>query len=512
MPSGFAIDPILAIVNGITIAVLLWNVFLAGQIAQLRAAPPVFRGVTALVGLLLAPALFVHVLGANILTGRAIASVQWIWPAVLLLFVIQAAYATVSRLVTSLIALPILAYNTFVFGAALVRWAEAQGFAVPTWAWALPAAEAAMLGIASGGAALTSSLALAMPILSPAYPARWRLSKTVRVTLALYAAAASAVLALETVRGARTVTSYAAYDDEPLRERAPSDFAIGLRVLPALDGAPPNMALRHDLALADSAGVRTLLVRLTPEGARFAALDSLARALEGRRSDSTVLVVALGYTQAEREARGRDAAEWRADRIADVDRIVRRLRPDILLPADDPYGAGQHVLGRVSPREWAEWITAAAARAKRLRPRTRIAVSAARFDAADSLLFAWAASPGSPIDVLGLTLQPSFAGAVSLDARLRAADRWLRTAPAGKPVWVFAAGGYPSTHGQRSQARAIWGTLVWASARERVKGVVVADAGDYETLTGLRAPGGRVRPAAAVLSRAIRSLREIEGQ
>jgi hypothetical protein len=512
MPPGLAIDPILGVVVAITAAVLLWNVFLAGQIAQLRAAPPLFRGISGLVGLLLAPALLVHLLGASIVTGRAIAAVQWLWPAVLVLFVLQATYATARRLVTPFLGVPILVYDVFVAAAALVRWSEAHGWTVPTWAWAIPAAESAVLGITSGGLALTSSYALAMPILSPAYPARWRLSKSVRVALALYAAGAAAVLALEAVRGARAVTSYAQYDAEPLRERAPSDFAIGLRVLPSLGDAPPAMALRYDLALADSAGVRTLLVRLTPEGARFAALDSLARALEGRRSDSTVLVVALAYDAAERDARHRDAAEWRADRLADVDRIVRRLRPDILLPAEDPYGSGERTLGRISPRDWASWITAAAQRSKRLRPRTRIGVAAARFDVADSLLFAWAASPGSPVDVLGLTLLPSFGGAVSLNARMRAADRWLATAPGDKPVWVFAAGGYPVAHGQRSQARAIWGTLVWASSHERIKGVVVADAGDYDSMTGLRAPGGRVRPAAAVMSRAIRSLRENEGQ
>jgi hypothetical protein len=512
MPAGFTIDPILTVVIVIMAAVLLWNVFLAGQIAQLRAAPPVFRGISGLVGLLLAPALFVHLLGGSIITGRAIASVQSLWPAVLVLFVLQAAYATARRLVTPFVGVPILVYDALVATSAIVRWSEAHGWTVPTWAWAFPASESAVLGITSGGLALSSSFALAMPILSPAFPARWRLSKSVRIALAVYAAGAAAVLALETVRGARAVTSYAEYDDEPLRERAPSDFAIGLRVLPALDDAPPALALRHDLALADSAGVRTLLVRLTPDGARYGALDSLARALEGRRSDSTVLVVALSFDAAERDGRRRDPAEWRADRIADVDRIVRRLRPDILLPAEDPYGTGQRVLGRIAPREWAQWITAAAQRSKRLRPRTRIAVSAARFDRADSALFAWAASPNSPVDVLGLTLLPSFGGAVSLNARMRAADRWLATAPTGKPVWVFAAGGYPVAHGQRSQARAIWGTLVWASSRERVKGVVVADAGDYESRTGLRAPGGRVRPAAAVMSRAIRSLKENEGQ
>jgi hypothetical protein len=511
MPPGLSFDPVLAIVVGVLAAVLLWNVFLAGQIARLREAPRGFAGISALVGLLLLPALVVHVVGANILTGRALATTQWVWPAVLVLFVVQAAYATARRLVNPFIGVPILVYDTLLAFAALVRWSEVHGWTVPTWAWSFPAAETSVLGITSGSLALTSAFALAMPVLSPAYPARWRLSKSVRATLALYAAGASVLLGLEAVRGARAVTSYAEYDTEPLRERAPSDFAIGLRVFPAVDGVPPSQALRHDLALADSTGVRTLLVTVTPAGARLAALDSLARALEGRRTDSTVLVVALGYDRAERDLRRRDPLAWRTARLADLDRVVRRLRPDILLPADEPYGAGARALGRMSAREWAEWLTVAAARTKRLRPRTQVGVAAVRFDRADSALFAWAAAPGSPVDVVGFTLAPSFGGAVALNARLRAADRWMRATP-GKPVWVFAAAGYPRAHGQRSQARAIWGTLVWASARERVKGIVVADAGDYQSLTGLRAPGGRVRPAAAVMARAIQSLRENEGQ
>ena len=51
--------------------VLLWDVFLAGQIAQLRRAPRFFRGVTALGGLLIAPAMLVAVTSASILNGRA---------------------------------------------------------------------------------------------------------------------------------------------------------------------------------------------------------------------------------------------------------------------------------------------------------------------------------------------------------------------------------------------------------------------------------------------------------
>lgn len=507
-----ASDPLFAALNGLTALVLLWNIFLAGQIAQLREAPRVFAGISAIIGLLAAPALFLEIVGASILTGRSVVGVQWVWPVICVLFVVQAAYATLRRLVTPLLGGPILVYDTLVAAAAIVRFGEQHGWGLPTAASALPAAEAAVLGISLGSAALASPLALALPILSPAYPARWRVSRFVRIALALFAASASALIGLELVRGVRAVTSYAEYDGEPLRERAPSDFAIGLRLFPTLDDAPPPLALRQDLALVDSVGVQTLMVVLTPEGTRIGALDSLARSLELRRSDSTVLVVALGYGRDDREERRRDVRAYEAGRLAAVDRIVRRLRPDLLLPADDPYGRGTRAVGRLAPRDWARMIGVAAARARRLRPRTRVGVAASTFEPADSALFTWAAAPGSPVDVVGFSLRPSFGGAVSLDARLRAADRLLRRTGTTKPVWVFAAGGYPYAHGERSQARAIWGTLVWATTHERVKGIIVADAGDYDGRTGLRAPGGRVRPAAAMLTRALRSLQENAGQ
>ena len=63
-------------------------------------------------------------------------------------------------------------------------------------------------------------------------------------------------------------------------------------------------------------------------------------------------------------------------------------------------------------------------------------------------------------------------------------------------------------HGEQNQARAIWGTIAWATSRRAVKGAIVFEASDYGTPIGLRAPGGRVRPAAATLARAIRVLSE----
>ena len=72
----------------------------------------------------------------------------------------------------------------------------------------------------------------------------------------------------------------------------------------------------------------------------------------------------------------------------------------------------------------------------------------------------------------------------------------------------MAAGRYPAAHGEKSQERAIWGALAWATRRPAIKGLVVSDAGDYDAVTGLRAPGGRVRRAGWAVLRATRGLRE----
>ena len=78
--------------------IVLWDVFLAGQIAQLRRAPRFFRGVTALAGLLVAPAILIAVTSASILNGRAIYVIAWVWPLTLMIFALQALYAVGKRL------------------------------------------------------------------------------------------------------------------------------------------------------------------------------------------------------------------------------------------------------------------------------------------------------------------------------------------------------------------------------------------------------------------------------
>jgi hypothetical protein len=167
-------------------------------------------------------------------------------------------------------------------------------------------------------------------------------------------------------------------------------------------------------------------------------------------------------------------------------------------------------MGRVPLAWWQEFLGQASANARKVSNRVHVGVAASSFVGADSALYAWASRPGSPIDVVGFSFYPSYDGGGSLNARLHVADRWMRGTT--KNHWVFSAGAYPVAHGETSQARALWGTLAWATSHAPVKGLIVESAGDYDSLTGLRAPGGRIRPALAALERAVAAMAETATQ
>jgi hypothetical protein len=83
----------------------------------------------------------------------------------------------------------------------------------------------------------------------------------------------------------------------------------------------------------------------------------------------------------------------------------------------------------------------------------------------------------------------------------------MKQVPKAKEHWVFAAGGYPLVHGEESQRLAIKDILAWATAEAPIKGLVVYEGGDYNTVRGLRAPGGRLRPATGEVIKAEKGLR-----
>ncbi|HXC25798.1 MAG TPA: hypothetical protein VNU46_07775, partial [Gemmatimonadaceae bacterium] len=351
-----------------------------------------------------------------------------------------------------------------------------------------------------------------VPLFSPALPSRSRIKQLVRTVLASGVTAAAALVIIEIPEAVESIHSYRRYEHDTLQERPAGDLTFGLKVFPELRGAPPPIAITNDLALADSLGVDAIAVVVDPEGARGKALDSLAHVLDNLRQDSTTIIVTLGYSERARTELRRSQAMYIEDRLADVNRLTRALRPTIFLPAYEPYGEGARTLGVQPPEFWISYIRRAASIVHHVNPNIKVGVAAASYGARDSVVYSWAAARTSPVDIVGFSLMPGFDGATSLDTHIRIARRWLQSSRHPKPHWIWAAGGYPIAHGTQSQVLALRGVLSWASTQEVIQGVVLTDAGDYDAQRGLRGSDGQFRPALHEVLRVINSLRESAAQ
>src|SRR6266513_363241 len=498
-----------AIYLALSVAMIAWDILMAGRIAQLRRIPRRFQAITSIAGLLLAPALVVAFAAQSLLYGRAIFLVAWLWPFTTLLFVVQAVYALGRRLVTPLLGFPLLVYNVIIATVAMTKFVIARGHSPTDFGLALNAAQASMLGTFFGTPALWNPLYIQVPIFAPSLPARWGFTRLARVALASAAIALTALVVVELPGAFAGINSYASHDNDQLQEHPEGDFRIGLKVFPDLRSGPPPTAISNDLDLADTLAVDAISVVIDPEAARGVALDSLARSIEQARADSTVLIVVLGYPKKGEEEFKQSRETYTVARLKDIDRIARRLKPDYLIPATDPLEGGTRILGEGSPQYWIDYFTRAARVAHYILPRIKVAVPMSSYGTRDSALYAWAARPGSPIDAVGFSLFAGIDGDRSLDTHMRVAQRWMRQFPKPKEHWVFAAGGYPLAHGEQNQYRTIWEILAWATAQVPIKGLVAYEGGDYNSVRGLRAAGGRLRPATSAILKAEKGLRSV---
>jgi hypothetical protein len=489
--------------------ILIWDVVLTARIAQVRALPRAFVALSAMAGFLVVPALIIHLAATSSITGRAIISVDWIWPLTVVLFALQALYAASRRLVNPFLGFFIAAYDVLIASDAVLRFIASRGTPLPNVALIfLAATTAAFTVVTQSPLVLGSPFFFFTPMIAPAFPALRRSAATFRLVLAVIAGGWIVIFLTSINPADQAVNSYAVHNPltEHLQERPEGDFEIGLKIFEDMGGPPATLAVRNDLALADTLGVTTVNVVIIPEQMDRAALDSLARVLEMVRNDSTQIMVTLGYARKLIPLPGRSFHD--AARLRTIDQIVRRLRPDVLIPAQDPYDAGTRAAGQHPPEYWESYLTRAAAIVQRVRPRTKIGVSASAYDRRDSTLYAWAAAPGSPIDLVGFTLFPSPSGVRTLDAARGAADRWMSVSNSSKDHWIFATGGYPEAHGEASQERAIWAALAWGTSRPMIKGLIVSEAGDYGVIRGLRAADGHLRRATFAIMRAMKGLRE----
>ena len=202
-----------------------------------------------------------------------------------------------------------------------------------------------------------------------------------------------------------------------------------------------------------------------------------------------------------------------AERQAAVERVLRRIRPDVIFPGlVDPLPS---ILGSTpqSSYWWRALMLRSAATVKRVRPRTLIGWSASRLDATDSAVYAWASAPTSPVSLLGAVSFPSFSGLPAVDARLRAFDRWHQRAVEGgggaQPHWLVTVGGLPHAHGDAAQLAAIRHALAWGSRRAWIQAAVIGEPADYDGGVGLRAANGRLRSSVPALSLAARQMRDV---
>jgi hypothetical protein len=492
----------------LTVIILIWDVVLAGRIAQNRQAPRAFQAICGLASLLLLPGVLVHLATSTVMTGRAVAAMDWIWPAVVLLFTVQSLYALSKRLVNWAWGFPIAVYNILIALISVTRYLVAHGWAPAEPLVAILAAQSLAMVFANGTATVMATpFYINMPMVSPAFPALRGLTASFRLFMAVTALMWSVfIIALGVPRAIVQLRNYDAHRSDPLRERPNADFAVGLKMFPDIRKPPSPSAIRGDSALRDTMDVDAISVVVIP-GATKLAIDSLGKVVDPARHDSTLLIVAIGYRNKAILKLGAGSLDVQ-QRLATMKLAIERLKPNIILPAEDPYASGQRAIGTLPPAQWQSFLTEAARIAKATDKNVRVGVSASAFTHNDSALYAWAAAPGSPIDVVGFSLFPSPYVGGGIQADTRTADRWMRAMPPKKEHWIFATGGYPLAFGERSQENAVWEVLAWATDHPAIKGAIIYEAGDYGVARGLRAPNGRTRPVTLRVIKAIQQLRE----
>src|SRR5437016_1405051 len=114
----------------LTTIILIWDIVLAGRIAQNDRATRPFQTICGLAALLLLPAVMVALATSTVITGRAVVMMDWLWPSLLVLFAVQAVYALARRVVNLAWGVQIAAYNLLIAAIGVVRYLVAHGYAL----------------------------------------------------------------------------------------------------------------------------------------------------------------------------------------------------------------------------------------------------------------------------------------------------------------------------------------------------------------------------------------------
>ena len=274
--------------------IVVWDIVLGGRIARVAHAPAAFASLAGLAGLLVLPAFVVALASTTVITGRAILYVDWIWPAVLIVFAAQAVYALVRRLVNPAWGIPIAIYDVVIAVAGVVRYLAARGYEPVEPLLLLLTAQTAALSLATHSAAIANPLYINVPMIAPAFPALRPITATFRALLSALALGWSIGIAFQLPVAIKAVRSYHAHATDRLTERPEGDFSIGVKLFPDVGSPPPPPAVASDLALADTLTADVVAVVVVPD-INNQVLDSLAHALDQLQRDSTLLIVTLGY-------------------------------------------------------------------------------------------------------------------------------------------------------------------------------------------------------------------------
>jgi hypothetical protein len=225
---------------------------------------------------------------------------------------------------------------------------------------------------------------------------------------------------------------------------------------------------------------------------------------EGR--DSVLLVVSIPFA-GDGPAPGTAAEErWLATRTAMAENVVRRLHPDVLLPA------GEQALSGHGPAWWKAYYLRLASAARRLDRNVTIALATAAATSLDSALCDWVGQGESPVDAIALAIPPGDGNARRFGRSSASLARWISLARTPPSVWLVRLPSAPAVDGEVAQQHLVRQALQWGSAHPWVRGVIAGDASDGWSSTGLRAASGRSRRALAEIASALHSLRESAAQ
>jgi len=491
-----------AALGALAAAVTVWNLSHGVRLSTHPAMSRAFRTLSGLCAFLVVPALAIGVLAPTAPGARVLGPLTWLWPLVAVGIAVQAAWATRRGSAGMLLTLPIAIFDTLAAWVAVVRWADGWGASLPWWTHAPGVAVASLAAAALGSWAFPWAGALLVPALAPAAPARHRLTRLTRTLGAAAGMACVAVIGAATPRALGALIATRRVDRGTAAPRARSDLAVGLRLFGALDGAPPGAIARFDVGLADSLGVSALQVEFAPEGATTGAIDSVARSLELSR-DSVLVVVTLSSGHALERRAGAEAQV--RERLAAIERITRRLHPDVLVPADGVTTGS----GAPDVAWWRSFYERAAATARHADRDVTIALATDASTRTDSTLCDWVLQGGSPVDAIAVMVRDDGARPARFVAALDAMARWASLARRAPTVWLLGVPAAPLVTGEATQRQLVRHALAWGAAHAWVRGIVAGDASDLMTATALRTATGRPRPALAEVGALLRAQRDL---